>query len=310
MSSAAPRPALDVAAIKRSVEAEQRAFEEKMPSRKPKRRVGSSKVQRKRPESSRSDKDSASAQQSPIAMKRGRSEAEQVRTPEEAAAPFENVMSTSPIETVSSPRRPVRAQGTDSEVVDEQSRRRRSSRQSIQEGEGDDHDQNVAVTASGVGSHHEVNAAELPGDANYAEATGGESDQPLDEGGDESQSWRRRAGRPPARAASAAAQSLLAAELAATDETPSCSPKRGVRSRSNTDDSPSSRPAKRRVGIQSDQGELFRPDQQYPLESPLLGDLELEPKDDSIDDDVIPIGDTTEFESISPRTTHRSRPMT
>ncbi|KAJ1348905.1 hypothetical protein KIN20_004312 [Parelaphostrongylus tenuis] len=71
MCSASSRPTLDVAAIKRSVEAEQRALEEKNLSRKPKK-VGSSKFHRKRHERSRSER--KRTYPSATAAKRGRSE--------------------------------------------------------------------------------------------------------------------------------------------------------------------------------------------------------------------------------------------
>ncbi|KAK5984695.1 hypothetical protein GCK32_009729 [Trichostrongylus colubriformis] len=288
LSSALPRPSLDVAAIKRSVEAEQRALEERMSPKKPKRRVGGSKGQRKRPESTRSEKDSSGTQNSSL-MKRGRSEAEEAHTAEEYAAPLE-IVATPPLEAVPFQRRADRLPVSGTEIVDGQNRRRRSNRQMSQEDDSECYDESAtAIVNYGVG-HDEIPAAEVSGDAHDAAAMSGEGEQPSYEG--DEPSWRRRCGRPPARAASAAAHSLLAAELEAIEEVPPCSPRRAVKSRSNTSDPASCRPVK-------------RPSR----ESSLQGDLDLEPKDETADDDIASTGDATESDGISPKGTQRLRPV-
>ncbi|PIO59235.1 hypothetical protein TELCIR_19308 [Teladorsagia circumcincta] len=322
-STAAPRPALDVAAIKRSVEAEQRAFEEKMPSKKSKRRVGGSKVQRKRPESTRPERDSVTTLSS-SSSKRGKLEAQEAHTTEQVAASFENVISTSSTEAAPSPHTSARAYVSGSETVEEQNPLRRNSGQLTQEGDSEENIEGGAAMARSVERCDEVPVAEQSGDGHDFETASGECEVPSDEGDDESQSWRRRAGRPPARAASAAAQSLLAAELAASEDVPTYSSVRAVRSRSNTSDPPSSRPAKRRAGTQSDQLEHIQSEEPYPLggltvdimdeslvsqESSLQGDLDLEPKGEIADDEITSIGDATEPDDISSKAAQRLRPI-
>uniref|UniRef100_A0A6F7P235 BZIP domain-containing protein n=1 Tax=Haemonchus contortus TaxID=6289 RepID=A0A6F7P235_HAECO len=322
-SSAATRPALDVAAIKRSVEAEQRALEEKMPSKKPKRRAGSSRIPRKRPETIRSEKDPLSTQNSNVA-KRGRLEADEARIAQEFVAPVENTSSTPLFESASSSRKSSRGYVSGLEGVDEQTRRRRSSRQLIHGVEGEDNDESTALMTSSAAGHDDVTAEDPSGEPRDVLATGDEIEQSLEERDDESQSWRRRSGRPPARAASAAAQTLLAAELATTEEVPTCSPKRGIRSRSNTSDTSSSRPVKRRGAVHPDSAERLQSEEPSPMSeltveimddslalhdsSPLEGDLELEPKDETAGDDVLPIGEFTDSESNTSRTPQRLRP--
>ncbi|KHJ87101.1 hypothetical protein OESDEN_13132, partial [Oesophagostomum dentatum] len=105
------------------------------------------------------------------------------------------------------------------EPLAESNRRRRPSRQEVDE-----------QTSSGAVIQEPRSVSSASDQTGEAAVTTPESAAPADEVAgtlaesdkdDESQSWRKRSGRPPARAASAAAQTLLAAELAARGEKPS-----------------------------------------------------------------------------------------
>lgn len=139
---------------------------------------------------------------------------------------------------------------------------------------------------------------------------------PSSEGMDDgtSQALRRRSGRPPARAASAAAQTLLAAELAAADEGAS-SPKRGSRSRSNTNDTPS-RPVKRR-STQGQSDDSLPVEEQLTVdvlddsvmsyESVVEGEFDADTRDEAGIEDAAPIGDAVEFDGVPAKTNQRPR---
>ncbi|VDL71437.1 unnamed protein product [Nippostrongylus brasiliensis] len=305
VTSAMTRPTLDVAAIKRSVEAEQRALEETSPPlKKPKRKSGSRSQRR------RSEKDSKGSQNSHGA-KRGRFESDRRSLTEEGSMSPEPTSGS----TADTPTRRPRMSSV--EASDEPSRRRRPSRQqnSSQESAGageEPLDQSYLVNED-VG-HGSLDGEELPDQAQAGDPpVADEGEQPTSEPKEgESHTWRRRSGRPPARAASAAAQTLLAAELAGnTEETQAYSPKRTVRSRPSTSESPSARSTKRK----SAQPGQAPTEDSIPIEEQLTIEIleDSEPsfetslttkayqdsdsKADAADDEELPIGDTPDAES-------------
>ncbi|EYB89850.1 hypothetical protein Y032_0227g2824 [Ancylostoma ceylanicum] len=328
------RPALDVAAIKRSVEAEQRALEERLPSKKSKRRTGSSKGQRKRTEAHRSEKGSASVQNvNGSASKRLKCDTEQQEASEEMTAPSEGGVALNADLTPAS-RRSVRS--STGELSDEQNRRRRSSRQTSASLEGATETED---SLPGTMDMPEPGSVSSASDQTMSETAGTnfEAVTPVDEGSspcadtekdDESQSWRRRSGRPPARAASAAAQTLLAAELAATEEFPTYSPKKPNRSRSNTNESPTARAQRQKRSVPAVNHPTTEQDVDepalHPLEKELAveihddamtegesaypGDLELDPKGSGGDDELA-LGDMLGGEDYGARGSQRLRPI-
>ncbi|KJH45242.1 hypothetical protein DICVIV_08696 [Dictyocaulus viviparus] len=129
-------------------------------------------------------------------------------------------------------------------------------------------------------------------------------------------SWRRRADRPPARAASAAAQTLLAAELAASVETPTYSVRRANRSRSNTSEPNNIRQSRRRVAPPSQnihEQRLENSDQMAELtvdvsdEAAIEDDLDLDSKYEVLDEELVPIRDVAGCEVVSTKTPQRLR---
>ncbi|RCN46961.1 hypothetical protein ANCCAN_07001 [Ancylostoma caninum] len=328
------RPALDVAAIKRSVEAEQRAFEERLPSKKSKRRTGSSKGQRKRTEAHRSEKGSASTQNvNGGAAKRMKCDAEQQDASEEMTVPSEGGVAANADHTPTS-RRSIRS--STGELSDEQNRRRRSSRQTLASQEGATETED---SLPGTMDMPEPGSVSSASDQTTSETAGTTFDAvtPVDEGtspsadlekDDESQSWRRRSGRPPARAASAAAQTLLAAELAATEEFPTYSPKKPSRSRSSTNESPTARSQKQKRNVPSvihpapeqdvDEPASHALDKELTVEihddamnereSAYSGDLELDPKDGAGDDELT-LADMLGSEEYGAKGSQRLRPI-
>ncbi|VDM81025.1 unnamed protein product [Strongylus vulgaris] len=211
------------------------------------------------------------------------------------------------------------------ELVDEQNRRRRGSRpvpiphESTAEASGSISDVDVkaaSVNCSGD-TMNESSENNTEGVKHVEEAASLPADPSKD---DDPQSWRRRSGRPPARAASAAAQTLLAAELAANEEVSTYSPKKASRSRSNTNESPSARAQKSKrsivsisaSGLELGSGESMT----YPTnkelavdvrnESGTLGSSELDPKDDAPDEDMA-LSDALGSEDS--RGSQRLRPM-
>ncbi|WKX93530.1 hypothetical protein Q1695_011085 [Nippostrongylus brasiliensis] len=305
VTSAMTRPTLDVAAIKRSVEAEQRALEETSPPlKKPKRKSGSRSQRR------RSEKDSKGSQNSHGA-KRGRFESDRLSLTEEGSMSPEPTSGS----TADTPTRRPRMSSV--EASDEPSRRRRPSRQqnSSQESAGageEPLDQSYLVNED-VG-HGSLDGEELPDQAQAGDPpVADEGEQPTSEPKEgESHTWRRRSGRPPARAASAAAQTLLAAELAGnTEETQAYSPKRTVRSRPSTSESPSARSTKRKSAQpgQAPTEDSIPVEEQLTIE--ILEDSEpsfetslttkayqdSDSKADAADDEELPIGDTPDAES-------------
>ncbi|CAJ0607158.1 unnamed protein product [Cylicocyclus nassatus] len=299
LPSSCPRPTLDVAAIKRSVEAEQRALEVRASSKKSKRKSGSSKSQRRRTEQRAESASSALTDLAESPAKRMRSESERALVSEDMTL-----------------------RKDDEDPADWQNRRKRGSRfstpqQGLMDGSGALSDtinvQEPGPLKTSDGSveanmMHEVESALLPADIGKD---------------DDSQSWRRRSGRPPARAASAAAQTLLAAELAANDEA-SFSTKKPSRARSNTNESPNARASKSKrnasVGVlgpedgsdeplaHSDNKELGLElyDTECHGESAYLDRSESEHKDDAPDEEAV-LSDALESEDS--RGSQRLRPM-
>lgn len=304
---ASSRPTLDVAAIKRSVEAEQRALEDKISLRKTSRKVGNSKLQRKRYERSRSERKRRYAQGSGV--KRGRIEGEQRE--QVGVSPEDNSFMTS--ESMHPTRKLSRrwsASGSEAAADDQDRRTRRSvpmhlNRESGSVGTTEESGETMRCATLSVVEvrkmedrkvHDGYTSAEQ-----YAKFANDENEIVKN---DQSQSWRRRAGRPPARAASAAAQTLLAAELAPSADTPTYTAKRTSRSRSDTIDAISYRPQRRRVVPQSqhvhDQ-QLEEPNRiaQLTVEVSDEGDLDLEPKYETFDGELTPLGDVIGSEDSS-----------
>ncbi|KHJ88094.1 hypothetical protein OESDEN_12116 [Oesophagostomum dentatum] len=313
-SSSNSRPTLDVAAIKRSVEAEQRALDDRVPSKKSKRKSASSKSQRKRTDAQRTEKSLISATYTWFrdvdegASKRMRCDPETVKPKEEMLIPSE-------VGTSQNADKALLLEGavpiSAEEPLAESNRRRRPSRQEV-----DEQTSSGAVTqeprsvssASDQTSEAAVTTPESAAPADEVAGTLAESDKD-----DESQSWRKRSGRPPARAASAAAQTLLAAD----------------RSRSNTNESSSSRVQKQKRSISSSNhpGTLEQAAgdvASHPLSRELaidvsdvptseaeqgkLGDMELDHRDDAAEEEMA-LSDALGSEDSGSRGSQRLRPI-
>ncbi|VDP04160.1 unnamed protein product, partial [Heligmosomoides polygyrus] len=316
-----PRVALDVAAIKRNGEAGQRErpVEEKMQSKKAKRKAGSSKGQRRRPDPYRAERESGGSLSD---AKRARSELERPSTEDDLAA-YPSAATPASVGPPSTSRKSTRTPAVCAETADEQGRRSSETVNTFdceQEPYQDDEQASVSGGANDKDGGRGTTAEpkNFPGECPVPDVTAENEDvePPSSEGMDDgtSQALRRRSGRPPARAASAAAQTLLAAELAAADEGAS-SPKRGSRSRSNTNDTPS-RPVKRR-STQGQSDDSLPVEEQLTVdvlddsvmsyESVVEGEFDADTRNEAGIEDAAPIGDAVEFDGVPAKTNQRPR---
>uniref|UniRef100_A0A0K0CTZ2 Uncharacterized protein n=1 Tax=Angiostrongylus cantonensis TaxID=6313 RepID=A0A0K0CTZ2_ANGCA len=302
-------PTLDVAAIKRSVEAEQRALESKISSRKATRKVKLVRLELRNSNGKglnvHARKENEDTHSGGSAAKRGRFEIEQR---EQVGVSPENTPLIS--ESVHHARKSTRGLLSGSEATDEQDRKRRKSSQTSLSRECAGAD--IAEESDGTTRYATDSVVE---DRKMHEGRGDREQYPdfiNDENetvrNDQSQSWRRRAGRPPARAASAAAQTLLAAELTAAVDTSACCAKRTNRSRSNTNEAVSYRPPRRRVIPQSLHAHEHQSENSNRMaelnievsdEVALEGDMDLDSRYEILDEELTPLGDVAGSEDLS-----------